>query len=93
MYNKQQQHMRGLQLRRRLRLEKELYKQYKKDLAQNNLNSPDRVYAALRNPANAMPLNGYAQFNRSFRTTLFALYGDMNIAALPNVQVAININP
>ena len=83
----EERQQRGVQLRRRLRLEKEIYKQYKKEMAQNN--SPDRVYAALLNPDNAIPLNGYAQFNRSFRTTLFALYGD--IAALPNV--AINPQP
>lgn len=45
------------------------------------------MYAALLEPVNLVGLNTFATHNRSFRTTLFAFFGD--VAALPNN----NINP
>ena len=76
-------HQRGVQLRTQLKKEKECYKQCKKEMAQNS--SPRRVYAALMEPVNLVGLNTLATHNRSFRTTLFAFFGD--VAGLPNANI------
>jgi hypothetical protein len=85
-YNKgeeEDRHQRGVQLRTQLKKEKESYKQDKKEMAQNS--SPRRVYAALVDTVNIVGLKTLATHNRSFRTTLFALFGD--VAGLPNANI------
>jgi len=81
-YNKaeeEERHQKGLQLRKRLRKERERNKQYKKDIAER----PQRVYNALLIPANAVLLNTLAINSLVFRTSFFIAF-DVIVASPDN---------
>ena len=93
-YNKEEEEERqerGVQLRTRLKYEKALSKLYK-ETAQND--TPNRVYAALVNPANVVLLNTFATHNKPFQDELFAVFRDITMAnpgIFPNPQGALGV--
>mmetsp|Transcript_46418 Transcript_46418/g.52421 ORF Transcript_46418/g.52421 Transcript_46418/m.52421 type:complete len:211 (+) Transcript_46418:239-871(+) len=79
----EERHQKGVQLRKRLRKEKETYKQYKMDMAQ----IPRRVYDVLLDPSNRVGLNILARQDIVFRVIL------SNFFEVVSASEDNNINP